>query len=81
MTGQRTGSKSEEECLCFHGAEQGTRYQLIPAVITGAEMESEELKKNLKMCQVMHTGEPALCVFAQGVPASGVVYKTLAESV
>lgn len=40
-------------------------------------MESEELKKDLKMCQVMHTGEPALCVFAQGVPASGGVYKTL----
>lgn len=44
------------------------------------ETESEELKKNLKMSQVMHTGEPALCVFAWGVPASGGVYKMLAES-
>lgn len=45
------------------------------------EMESEGLKKSLKMCQVMHMGEPAMCVSSLGaVPAPGGDCKTLASA-
>lgn len=45
------------------------------------ETESEELKKNLTMCQVMHMGKSAMHVSSLGaVPAPGGDSKMLAES-
>ena len=44
------------------------------------ETESEELKKSLKMCQVMHMGEPAMHLSSlRAVPTPRADCKMLAE--